>query len=48
MHTSNNMHDCERLFVLDFMKLDSLVAKMQNDKQNQLQYLLENFNYNSG
>lgn len=36
MHTSNSMHDCDRMFVPDWMKLDDTVKKMLEEKSNSL------------
>jgi len=42
-HTSNSMHDCDAMFILDFIKLDQFVAKTQKDKIKNIEFILENF-----
>ena len=40
MHTSNSFHDCDRMFIPDWMTLDETVQKMLEQKANNIEELL--------
>ncbi len=43
VHTSNTMADCDNLFIPDYLALDKIVSKLAEKKQEDLEFLLENF-----
>lgn len=41
MHSSNTLADCDMMFVPEFMKVDEIIRKSLEAKQEQTQNLLE-------
>jgi len=44
IHTSNSFSDCEKMFIPDFLELDTELGKYLEQKQEEEANLLENMN----
>jgi len=44
INSSNTIADCDALFLPDFVKLDKMVAKREQQKKDNLEYMYENMN----
>lgn len=42
VNTSNTIADCDNLFLLDFIKLDQAVAKLEKQKHENMEYMIQN------
>jgi hypothetical protein len=42
INSSNNIADCDALFLPDFVKLDKIVSKLEKKKHDDLQALYDN------
>jgi hypothetical protein len=38
IYSHNSLHDCDSMFIADFMKLDEIIGKLENDKEKWLRH----------